>query len=363
MDDKESYRGVWIFLEHRRGALREVSLQLCGIGRELADKREAKFTGMLLGDGVEDLAREALTYGLDRVLLVEHPLLKEYAPRPYAKVVSHLIRKHKPEIVLYGATKNGRGLGGRVHAVIETGLAADCVGLEIDEDGYLDMIRPSFGGKSHAHILCKNHRPQMASARVNVFKKPEPDPSRTGEILREAVPLSESDIDARMVGFKEFAAEETKRLEDAEVVVAGGYGVRDPKHFAMIEELAELLGGVVAGSRKVVDLGWLPKDLQVGQTGKTVRPKLYLAIGVSGAVQHLAGMQESDRIAVINNDPKAPMFKIADFGVVGDLFEVVPEMIRLLRGERAARVAADGSTSAPRSSPGTTSGASVARDS
>ncbi len=338
--DKESYEGVWIFMEQRRGALREVSLQLCGIGRKLAEQRETELTAVLLGTDLQGLAEEAITYGPDRVLLVEHPLLETYAPRPYSKVMSHLILEHKPEIVLYGATKNGRDLGGRVHAEIETGLAADCVGLEIDDDGNLDMIRPSFGGKSHAHILCRNHRPQMASARLNVFEKPEPDPSRKGKILREEVDLTEADVDAHMVAFEEFAAEEGAELEEAEVVVAGGFGLRKVENFALLHELAALLGGVVAGSRKAVDSGWLPKDVQVGQTGKTVRPRLYIAVGISGAVQHLAGMQEADTIVVINNDPKAPLFKLADHGVVGDLFEVVPELVRLLKARAVAAPAA-----------------------
>jgi electron transfer flavoprotein alpha subunit len=331
LEDKAHFHGVWVFLEHRKQGLRDVSTQLIGEGRRLADLRHTTLTGVLPGHGIEDLAKHAIGYGLDRVIVVDDPMLEIYASRPFAQVMAELIRRHKPEIVLYGASKNGRDLGGRLHAILETGLAADCVKFEIDADGNLDMIRPSFGGKSLAHILCKKHRPQMASVRRNVFIAPVHDPARTGEVVHEAVHLSPSDVDATLLEFQEFTKEGGLRPEEAAIVVSGGYGLRDPKNFAMLQELADLLGGAVAASRKAVDSGWVPKMLQVGQTGMTVRPKLYIAVGISGAVQHLAGMQESEKIAVINLDPKAPLFEIADFGIVGDLFEVVPEMVRQLR--------------------------------
>jgi electron transfer flavoprotein alpha subunit len=245
-----------------------------------------------------------------------------------------LVRKHRPEIVLFGASKNGRDLGGRLHAVIETGLAADCVKFEIDEDGNFDMIRPAYGGKSLAHILCKQHRPQMASARPNVFRVPPRQPGRKGQVVREEVPLTDKDVDARIVSFEEREGRQEHKIEEARIIVAGGFGLRDPKNFGMLGDLAAELGGSVGASRKAVDAGWVPKDYQVGQTGKTVRPALYVAVGISGAVQHLAGMQESAKIVVINSDPKAPMFEIADYGIVGDLFQVVPELIRQLRERR-----------------------------
>ena len=301
LEGKPHFKGVWVFLEGRKGALRDVSIQLIGEGRRLADRRGVPLTGVLPGHDVEELAR------------------------------------HKPEIVLYGATKNGRDLGGRLHAVLETGLAADCVKFDLDDDGNLDMIRPSFGGKSLAHILCKQHRPQMASARRNVFLAPHHDPIRQGEIVHEAVELSEADLDAKLLEFKEFVREGGVRPDEADVVVSGGYGLGDAKVFAMLQELADLLGGAVAASRKAVDSGWIPKEFQVGQTGMTVRPKVYIAIGISGAVQHLAGMQESDKIVAINLDPKAAIFEIADYGIVGDLFQIVPELIRQLKELRTGK--------------------------
>ncbi|MEK6851034.1 MAG: electron transfer flavoprotein subunit alpha/FixB family protein, partial [Candidatus Thermoplasmatota archaeon] len=207
--------------------------------------------------------------------------------------------------------------------------------FEIDEDGNFDAIRPAYGGKSLAHILCKQHRPQMASARLNVFRVPDRQPGRKGEVVREAVEVTDADLDAKIVRFEERSGHQEHRLDDARIVVAGGFGMRDPKNFRLLEDLAEALGGAVAASRKAVDAGWVPKDYQVGQTGKTVRPELYIAAGISGAVQHLAGMQESAKIVVVNSDPKAPMFEIADYGVVGDLFEVVPEMTRQIRSRNA----------------------------
>lgn len=329
--DKSEYRGVWVFLEARRGRLRDVSRQLLGVARGLAEQRGSDVSGVLPSWRAEALAREAIEYGADRVYLVEDSRLETYTSRPYTKVMATLIGKHKPEIVLFGATKNGRDLGGRLHAVIETGLAADCVRLEIDADGNLDMIRPSFGGKSLAHILCKRHRPQMASARPNVFPIPPRQAGRTGDIVREPVEIVDSDMDAKVVKFEERRGHKGNPIEEARVLVSGGYGLRDPKNFRMLEELAAEFDGAVAASRKAVDAGWVPKDYQVGQTGRTVRPKLYIAVGISGAVQHLAGMQESEKIVVINLDHKAPMFEIADYGIVGDLFHVVPEMIRQIR--------------------------------
>src|SRR2546422_1038134 len=340
VEDKSHFHGVWVFLEHRKLGLRDVSTQLIGEGRRLADLRGTTLTGVLPGHRVDDLARYAIGYGLDRVIVVDDPILGTYASRPYAQVMAQLIRRHKPEIVLYGASKNGRDLGGRLHAILETGLAADCVKFDVDAEGNLDMIRPSFGGKSLAHILCKKHRPQMASVRRNVFVAPPHDPSRTGEGVQEAVELGPSDGDAALTDFQEFTREGGLRPEEADVVVSGGYGLGDPEAFPMLQELADLLGGAIAASRKAVDSGWVPKMLQVGQTGMTVRPKLYLAVGISGAVQHLAGMQESKKIVVINIDPKAPLFEIADYGIVGDLFEVIPEMIRQLKALKAGAAGA-----------------------
>lgn len=330
-------QGVWVFVEARRGALRDVSVQLIGEARRIADKKGAVLSGILPGWKVEPLAREAIEHGLDRVILVEDPRLETYTSRPYTKVMATLVRKYRPEIVLFGASKNGRDLGGRLHAVIDTGLAADCVRFDVTPEGYLDMIRPAFGGRSLAHIHCEKHRPQMASARMNVFRMPPNDPSRNGEIVREHVEITDADVDAKIVKFVETAKHEVSKIDEAKILVSGGFGLGDPKNFAMLEELASLLGGAVASSRKPVDSGWVPKAVQVGQTGKTVRPDLYVAIGISGAVQHLAGMQESKKIVAINIDPKAAIFEVADYGIVGDLFEIVPELIRQLKALKAQK--------------------------
>ena len=332
--DKSEHRGVWVFLEARRGRMRDVSRQLLGEARRLAAARGSDVSGVLPGWNVAPIAQEAIEYGADRVYLVEDPRLETYTSRPFTKVMATLIGKYKPEIMLFGASKNGRDLGGRLHAVIETGLAADCVKLEIDGDGNLDMIRPSFGGKSLAHILCKQHRPQMASARPNVFPIPPRQPGRGGEVLRETVSLTDADVDAKIVTFEERRGHKGNPIEEARILVSGGFGLRDPKNFRLLEELAKELGGAVAASRKAVDAGWVPKDYQVGQTGRTVRPRVYIAVGISGAVQHLAGMQESEKIVAINQDHKAPMFEICDYGIVGDLFQVVPELTRQIRARR-----------------------------
>ena len=348
----EAHRGVWVFLEARNGALRDVSVQLIGEARRIADKRGTQLTGILPGWKVEPLARSAIEFGCDRVLLVEDPRLEFYTSRPYTKVLATLRWKHNPEVILFGASKNGRDLGGRLHAAIDTGLAADCVRFDVTEEGFLDMIRPAFGGKSLAHIHCEHHRPQMASARWNVFPMPAKDASRQGELVRETVPLEDADFDSRIVDFKPTESHETRKIDDAKILVSGGFGLGDPKNFDLLDELAGLLGGAVASSRKPVDLGWVPKALQVGQTGKTVRPQLYIAVGISGAVQHLAGMQESAKIVAINSDPRAAIFEIADYGIVGDLFQIVPEMIRQLRSFRGQAQGAPLPEAAPPGTPG-----------
>ncbi|OGS61151.1 MAG: hypothetical protein A3K59_04715 [Euryarchaeota archaeon RBG_19FT_COMBO_69_17] len=343
----EGHEGVWVFVEARRGTLRDVSVQLIGEARRIADRKGTVLSGVLPGWGVEGLAQQAIEYGLDRVYLVEDPRLETYTSRPYTKVMATLIRKHRPEIVLFGASKNGRDLGGRLHAVIDTGLAADCVRFDVTPEGYLDMIRPAFGGRSLAHIHCEKHRPQMASARQNVFRPPLRDPRRTGEVVQEDVEITDTDVDTRVVKFVETPKHDVSKIDDARILVAGGAGLGDPKNFVLLEDLARVLGGEVAASRKPVDAGWMPKAVQVGQTGKTVRPVLYVAVGISGAVQHLAGMQESGRIVAINSDPKAAIFEIADYGIVGDLFQVVPELIRRLRAARGAEAPAELPAAAP----------------
>ncbi|MCK4948669.1 MAG: electron transfer flavoprotein subunit alpha/FixB family protein [Thermoplasmata archaeon] len=337
MSRAKKSKGVMVFIEFRRDHIRRGSIQLIGEGRRIADILGVKLSGALLGHGVKKYAKEAIQYGLDKVHLVEHPILASYAASPYSKVMVELVEKYKPEIMLLAATKNGRELGGRFYVHLQTGLAADCTAFRVSKGKNLVMIRPAFGGKSLAHIMCKKTRPQMATARPNVFTEPERDPKRKGRIIKENVKLGPEDVDAKMVQFIAHMEDEATRLADADVIVAGGHGIRKADTFGTLQELADVLGGTVGGSRKVVDLRWLSKDRQVGQTGKTVRPNVYVAIGISGAVQHLAGMQESEKIVAINNDPEAEIFKIADFGIVGDLFEIVPEMIRQIKERRPAK--------------------------
>ncbi|TET89333.1 MAG: electron transfer flavoprotein subunit alpha/FixB family protein [Methanomassiliicoccales archaeon] len=329
MAEKE-YNGIMVFLEHRKNMLRNASIQLVGEGRRLADLLNIELSGALLGKGLVALAQEAIQYGLDKVHLVEHELLRDYAPRPYATALAELVDRRKPEALLFGATMNGREVAGRLHAYIHTGLAADCTAFDVTEDGYIEMIRPAFGGKSLAHILCKKTKPQMASARPNVFPAPEKDVNRKGEIVREMVQLTEKDVDTKCLSVVEYESE-AEILSRAEIILSGGYGLKKKENFALLEELAELLHGVVGASRKVVDIGWFPRERQIGQTGKTVRPRLYFAIGISGAVQHLAGMERSEKIVAINSDPSSSIFEIADYGIVGNMLEVLPEMIRQLK--------------------------------
>jgi electron transfer flavoprotein alpha subunit len=328
--------GVMVFVEFRRNHIRRGSIQLIGEGRRIADILGVELSGVLLGHDIEEFAEEAIQYGLDRLYLVDNPILSNYTTGPYSKAMVELVKKHKPEILLIAATKNGRELGGRFYVYLQTGLAADCTAFRVDDEKNLVMIRPAFGGKSLAHIMCRKTRPQMATARPNVFPEPERDPDRSGEIVREEVKLGPEDMDSKMIRFIAHIESEETRLSDASIVIAGGHGTRKAGTFDDLQELAELLGGTVGGTRKVVDLHWLPKERQVGQTGKTIRPKLYVAVGISGAVQHLSGMQESEKIVAINNDAEAEIFRIADFGIVGDLFEIIPEMVRQIKERRAS---------------------------
>jgi electron transfer flavoprotein alpha subunit len=324
------HKGVMVFLEHRKNSLRNASIQLIGEGRRLADMLEQELSGALLGKGVGNLAEVAIQYGCDKVYYIEHDLLGSYAPRPYSKALAELLLRTKPDALLFGATMNGREVAGRLHAYTHTGLAADCTSFDVTEDGYLEMIRPAFGGKSLAHILCKKTKPQMASARPNVFPAPSKDASREGEIVKETAQLTQEDVDTRCLETIEHE-EEADMLSKAEIVVSGGYGLKKKENFVLLDELAELLHGVVGASRKIVDIGWFPRERQIGQTGKTIRPRLYFAIGISGAVQHLAGMERSEKIVAINADPTASIFEVADYGIIGNLFEVLPEMIRQLK--------------------------------
>ncbi|MBD3348557.1 MAG: 4Fe-4S dicluster domain-containing protein [Candidatus Eisenbacteria bacterium] len=327
------HRGVWVVAEQRGGELHGVTLELLGKGRELADTLGVGLGAVLLGHGVAGLADTLVGAGADRVYVVDDPRLDEYLDEPYAAAVAELIERHSPEIVLTGATAIGRSLIPRVAIRVKAGLTADCTGLAIDdEDGILLQTRPAFGGNILATIVCPKHRPQMATVRHKVMTPLEPDDSRTGEIVREnvAAELLES-----RSSFVEFVEDPTQavNIAEADVIVSGGRGLGGPENFELVEGLARVLGGAVGASRAVVDAGWIPYSHQVGQTGKTVQPKLYIACGISGAVQHLAGMQSSKVIVAINKDPDAPIFEHATFGIVGDVKEVLPALTRRLERE------------------------------
>jgi len=325
------YKGVWIFAEQREGVLQKVSLELLGKGREIADELGVELTAILLGNDIKPLADELIVYGADSVLVADSPLLENFTTDGYTKVICELINERKPEILFLGASFIGRDLGPRIAARVGTGLTADCTELEIDgETKDLLMTRPAFGGNLMATIVCQDHRPQMSTVRPGVFDKSEKDENRTGKIEVVKVELEEIDIRTKV----EEIVKQVKGVMDiseANVIVAGGRGVGSKENFDLLKEVADELGGTIAASRAVIDNGWLEKDYQVGQTGKTVRPSLYIACGISGAIQHLAGMQDSDYIIAINKDDEAPIMKAADLSIVGDLNKILPEIAVSIR--------------------------------
>lgn len=323
--DITDYKDVWVFIEHERGKVASVSFELLGVGRKLADDLGCQLCGMLMGYNVEDFAKEAIAYGAEKVYYIDDPVLEKYRTEPYARGAINLIRKYKPEIVIYGATTQGRDFAGNVATTLYTGLTADCTGLDIDpETKLLRQTRPAFGGNIMATILCPRTRPQMSTVRPKVMPMPERDDSRQGEIIRETLGITEEDVRTKVLDF--IKSEQKINIVDADIIVSGGRGLGKPENFKVIQELADVLGAAVGASRAAVDAGWIPYEHQVGQTGKTVSPKVYIACGISGAIQHLAGMKTSDVIVAINKDPDAPIFKVATYGIVGDLFQVVPAL-------------------------------------
>lgn len=323
----EEYRGVWVFIEQNDGEIEGVSLELLGACRTLADKLEVPLAGVLLGDGVKELSKEVIGYGADIVYVIDHPVLKNYRTESYMKGVNYLAQKYKPEIFLYGATPNGKDLASAVATDLSTGLTADTTMLDVDvEKRLLEASRPAFGGNIMATILCKKERPQMATVRPKVMKALPFDETRTGEVIEETIDLKEEDMRTKVLQIvKEVTS--SASLEDAHVIVCGGKGMRDEEGFKLIHDLADTIGASVGGTRDVIEAGWLPYELQIGQTGVTVTPKIYFAIGISGAIQHVVGMKNSELIIAINNDPNAPIFEVATYGIVGDAFEIVPKLI------------------------------------
>ncbi|MHB9130593.1 MAG: FAD-binding protein [Armatimonadota bacterium] len=338
-EDLDQYHGVWVFGEQYDGKLAGVVPELIGAGRELADARGSELAVVVLGTDLEKLGEEIAHYPVDKVYLYDHPKLARYRPEPYTRVLSSLCRTYKPEIVLAGATTTGRSFLSRVATDLYTGLTADCTGLSIgEEDGLLYQTRPAFGGNIMATILCPYTRPQMSTVRHKVMPAAQPAETANAEIVR--VTPTEQFMTSRLE-ILDFIHDVTQNvnLVEADIIVSGGRGMGKPENFAILQELADLLGGAVGASRAAVDAGWMPYPHQVGQTGKTVCPKLYIACGISGAVQHLAGMQSSDCIIAINKDKDAPIFQVADFGFVGDVIEVVTELVKQIKSRTPAGVA------------------------
>ncbi len=332
--DLTVYKGVWVFAEQHKGGIASVALELIGEGRKLADKKKTKLSAVFIGHGIKDKAKDLIAHGADIVYVADDPALKEFNDDSYSAIMTTLAIKHKPEIILAGATAVGRSFFPKVASALHTGLTADCTALDIDsETGHMHQTRPAFGGNIMATIVTPNHRPQMATVRHKVMKPSSRNESRTGDIIEIAYSQS-GDLRTKVIKTVEELGE-TVNICEADIIVAGGRGLGSAKNFQLIEELAKVLGGAVAATRGAVDEGWIPYPHQVGQTGKTVCPKLYIACGISGAIQHVAGMQSSEVIVAINRDPDAPIFNVATYGIVGDVHEVVPIMIKKIREMRS----------------------------
>jgi len=332
--DLSHYKGVWIFAEQREGKVQPVAYELLGEGKKLAKDLNTDVSAILCGgENIEDEVEHLFSYGADKVYLLHHNELKDYKSLPYTRAISELITKYKPEIFLLGATTMGRDLAARLAIRVGAGLTADCTGLDIDpEKKILQQTRPAFGGNIMATIISPNNRPQMATVRPKVFRKSkvQSPKSKEGNIIKFSPVINPEDLIVKLV---EIIKDESVKvnLAEAEIIVSGGRGIGGAKNFKLIEDLAKVLGGAVGASRATVDAGWISAHHQVGQTGKTVAPKLYIACGISGKIQHLVGMQSSDIIVAINKDPDAPIFKVATYGIVGDLFEYVPLLTKKLQ--------------------------------
>ncbi|MDC7124960.1 MAG: electron transfer flavoprotein subunit alpha [Spirochaetales bacterium] len=325
--DLSAYKDVWVFAEHRDGKLMGVTLELLGEGSRLAKELGVSVCAVVPGIDVAVMQDELFAYGAEKIIAIEDPLLEPFTTDAYTKVISDAVNEFKPEIVLFGATHIGRDLAPRIAARLNTGLTADCTKLEIDiENRRLLQTRPAFGGNLMATIVCPKTRPQMSTVRPGVMDKLEKDPGRKGEVVKYKTNLVAADVRTKVLEVVKSAKEHASLL-DADIICSGGRGLGSTEGFKLIEQLADAVGGTVGASRAAVDNGWIDHSQQVGQTGTTVKPKVYIACGISGAIQHLAGMQTSDIIIAINKDPEAPIFEVADYGIVGDLYKVIPELI------------------------------------
>lgn len=332
MNILEDYKNLWVYIEVVDGKAKSVGLELLNPEKRLVAINNEKLIAVVIGDDVEDVAKIAIAYGADEVILVEGSEYKEYSTDGYVNVLEKLVTKYKPSTLLIGATNNGRDVAPRLSCRIKTGLTADCTGIDIDEEsGNIAWTRPAFGGNLMATILCPNTRPQIGTLRPGVFKKMEPDFAREAKISREKIYTPKEEIRTKLIKCIKETAGELVNLEEAKIIVSGGRGLGKAENFSLIKEFAEVLGAAVGSSRAAVDAGWISHINQVGQTGKTVQPKIYIACGISGAIQHLAGMNSSDTIIAINKDENAPIFDVANYGIVGNLFEVLPVLIEEIK--------------------------------
>lgn len=333
----ENYKGIQVFAEQREGVIQNVAFELIGKARELADTIQEQVTALIIGHNVSDLSKELIAAGADRVLVVDDIMVKDYITEPYAQAVTHIIHEYKPEIFLLGATTIGRDLGPRLSARLQTGLTADCTSLEISEDRELMMTRPAFGGNLMATIMCTDHRPQMSTVRPGVMRRHEMDYDRKGEVVRVDIKFDVEKCNRVRLIRKEREEKTLVDITEANVLVSGGRGVGTQGGFAVLADLAGVLHAEVSSSRAMVDAGLIGHERQVGQTGKTVRPDLYIAAGISGAIQHLAGMEDSEFIIAINKDKFAPIFQVADLGIVGDLHKVLPALTEKIKAIQAIK--------------------------
>ncbi|MFH1441130.1 MAG: FAD-binding protein [Candidatus Omnitrophota bacterium] len=332
LPDIHDYKGVWIFIEQKKGKVQSVAYELLGKAQELAKKLSCQVSGVVIGNNLDGQLDELFWYGADNLYLVEAPEIANFQDEPYTNILVELIKKYKPEILLCGATAIGRSLIARVATKIKAGLTADCTGLDIDpQRKILLQTRPAFGGNIMATIISPNHRPQMATVRHKVMQPMNPDKHRKGKIIRESFDPSIYFSRTKLLEIVE-EVESLINIAEADIIVSGGRGIGNAENFKLLEELAHVLGAAVGASRAAVDSGWMPYSHQVGQTGRTVAPKIYFACGISGQIQHLVGMQSSKIIVAINKDPDAPIFKVATYGIVGDLFQIIPALIKKFKG-------------------------------
>ena len=328
LPDIKDYKGVWVFIEQKKSKVQSVSYELLGKACELAEKLNCQVSAVLLGNGLSSQLDELVWHGADNIYLVEAPELANFQDEPYTNILIKLVQKYRPEVFLCGATSIGRSLVSRVAVKITAGLTADCTGLDIDpEKKILLQTRPAFGGNIMATIITPNHRPQMSTVRHKVMQSISPDKQRKGNIIREECDKSLFSSRAKLLDIVE-ELESLVNLSEADIIVSGGRGMQGKEKFKLLEELAQVLGAAVGSSRAAVDSGWMPYSHQVGQTGRTVAPKIYIACGISGQIQHLVGMQSSKIIVAINKDPEAPIFKVATYGIVGDLFQIIPALTK-----------------------------------